>query len=76
MFAHSQNNDSANVVTPNRFLRITLVVVRNIFGPSGLFMPLLLFALVFRFLGLVVLLYAVVNTIGLILIITRTSERF
>ncbi len=75
MFAHSQNDDGANVVTSNRFLRITLVVIRNIFGPSGLFMPLLLFALVFKFLGLVVLLYAAVNIIGLILIIIKTTMR-
>jgi len=75
MFTHTLNDDSANVVTLNRFLRITLVVIRNIFGPSGLFMPLLLFALVFKFLGLLVLLYALVNTIGLILIIGKTTVR-
>lgn len=75
MFAHSLNDDSTNVVISNRFLKIILAVIRNIFGPSGLFMPLLLFALVFKFLGLIVLLYAVVNTIGLILIVIKTTMR-
>lgn len=73
LFISAPKVDSTKVAASSRYPKIILIFVRNIFGTSGLFMPLFIFAVIFRFLGLLVLLYAVVNTIGLILIIIRTT---
>ena len=75
IFPSVPNDDNTKVIASNIFHRIMLIIIRNMFGTSGLFMPLLLFALVFKFLGLLALLYAVINTVVLILIIIKTTVR-
>ena len=75
IFTSVPNDDNTKVIASNRFHRIISIISRNMFGTSGFFMPLLLFAIVFRLLGLLVLLYAVVNTSGLILIIIKATAQ-
>jgi len=73
MLVSSSDNDSTKNVTSNRFFQISSTMLRNIFGVSGFFMPLLLLAAVFRLFGFLALFYAVVNSIALIFIMVKTT---
>lgn len=73
MLVSSSDNDSTKNVTSNRFFQISSTMLRNIFGVSGFFMPLLLLAAVFRLFGFLALFYALVNSIALIFIMVKTT---
>lgn len=70
------NNDTSRDVPPKRIFRIISILSRNIFDPGGLFMPLLLFAAIFKFLGLLTLCYGAVNSCALIVTIAKNTWKF
>lgn len=71
--ASHPNNHASQNMGPKGFFQIISILGRNILDPGGLFMPLLLFAAVFRLFDLLTLFYVVVNSCVLIVIIAKNT---
>jgi phosphatidylglycerophosphate synthase len=70
IFTSVPSDNNTEIAVSSRFIG-TRLIMTNLFGLSGLFMPLLLLAIIFKLLGSLVLFYAVVNTCGLIIVTVR-----